>query len=269
MSPRRVVLRPDRGRGVRALPAAALRLERGRLRRHPDAHRRGPRALPRGARALAAGVPLHPRRRVPGHEPRAVPAAAAARRGAPERIRGRGSRSVSRRRHTGDDGERRDAPIEDVSEGDEVLSCRGSGAFGPARVAACTESRRRAGIAITTASGRRLVSTPEHMHFAGFKVGLSPQLHMTYLMWKRGTGFRVGTSRTYTDARAGTLPGPSLRMNQEHADATWVVSTHPTDADARAAEAVALPEISESRRSRSSQDRAGIAGRKPGRRTRS
>ena len=35
-------------------------------------------ALPGGARALAEGVPLRPRRRVPGHEPRAVPAAAAA-----------------------------------------------------------------------------------------------------------------------------------------------------------------------------------------------
>ena len=32
--------------------------------------------------------------------------------------------------------------------------------------------------------------------------GWTPQLHMTYLMWKRGSGFRVGTSRTYTDGRA-------------------------------------------------------------------
>ena len=49
--PGRVVLRPDRRRGVRALPAPALRLERGRLRRHADADRRRARALPRGARA--------------------------------------------------------------------------------------------------------------------------------------------------------------------------------------------------------------------------
>ena len=56
---------------------------------------------------------------------------------------------------------------------------------------------------------------------------------MTYLMWKRGTGFRVGISSTYTDARTGALPGPSLRMNAEHADATWIVSTHETDAEAR------------------------------------
>jgi DNA helicase-2/ATP-dependent DNA helicase PcrA len=129
-------------------------------------------------------------------------------------------------------------PIQHVFEGDYVRSCLGSGVFGPARVTSVHKSRRRAGMSITTSSGRQMVSTPEHTHFAGFKPGLTPQLHMTYLMWKRGVGFRVGTSRTYTDARTGALPGPSLRMNAEHADATWIVSTHASDADARAAEVV-------------------------------
>ena len=86
---RRVVLGSDRRRGVRAVPAAPARLERGRLRRPAHAHGAGLRALPRGARALAQGVPLRPRRRVPGHEPRAVPAPAAPRRRARERLRGR------------------------------------------------------------------------------------------------------------------------------------------------------------------------------------
>ncbi len=66
-------------------------------------------------------------------------------------------------------------PIEQVRVGDEVLSCYGSGTFGPARVARVYRTRRRAGIAVTTASGRQLVSTPEHTHFAGFKPGLTPQ----------------------------------------------------------------------------------------------
>ena len=92
-------------------------------------------------------------------------------------------------------------PIEAVREGDEVLSCLGSGRFGAAQVVETHRANRRAGVAIRTLGGRRLVSTVEHMHFAGFKTGLTPQLHMTYLMWKRGIGFRVGTSRTYTDAR--------------------------------------------------------------------
>ena len=99
----RVVLRPDRRGGLRALPAAALRVERARLRRPADAHRRGARAVPGGARALAEGVPLHPGRRVPGHEPRAVPAPPAPRRRAQERLRRRRPRPVDlrvpRRRH--------------------------------------------------------------------------------------------------------------------------------------------------------------------------
>jgi DNA helicase-2/ATP-dependent DNA helicase PcrA len=126
--------------------------------------------------------------------------------------------------------------IETIRVGDDVLSCYGSGRFGPARVVRVHRAQRRDGIEITTASGRTIVSTPEHTHFAGFKTGWTPQVHMTYLMWKRGYGFRIGTSRTYTDRRRQPLPGPAFRMNQEHADATWVLSTHDSETEARAAE---------------------------------
>ncbi len=64
------------------------------------------------------------------------------------------------------DGSRR--PIEDVSVGDLVLSGRGGGSFGPASVVRVHRSRRGDGVAITLRSGRRLVSTPEHTHFAGY-----------------------------------------------------------------------------------------------------
>src|SRR5205085_899356 len=68
-------------------------------------------------------------------------------------------------------------PVETVNAGDQVLTCYGSGKFGPGTVLRTHRSRRGAGIAITTASGRRIESTPEHMHFAGFKVGRTPQRH--------------------------------------------------------------------------------------------
>src|SRR5438132_6730129 len=129
-------------------------------------------------------------------------------------------------------------PIEDVVVGDEVLSCYGSGRFGPARVTRTHSSVRRDGIAITLASGRRIVSTAEHTHFAGFKVGRTPQLCMTYLMWKAGVGFRIGTSRTYTNQRGQTLAGPAMRLNAEHADSAWVVGVHDTEADAHVEEIV-------------------------------
>jgi DNA helicase II / ATP-dependent DNA helicase PcrA len=129
-------------------------------------------------------------------------------------------------------------PIEELCAGEHVLTCYGSGRFGPGRVSGVHQSRRRVGVAITTASGRRIVSTPEHVHFAGFRVGSTPQLHMTCLMWKRGFGFRIGTSCTYTNRWAQSLAGPALRMNQEHADAAWVLGVYPSDAEARVAETV-------------------------------
>ncbi len=84
--PRVELLRPDGRRRVRAVPAEAVRVERGRLRRHALPRRRRARALPRGGGEMAERVPVHPRGRVPGHEPRAVPAFADPVRKARERV---------------------------------------------------------------------------------------------------------------------------------------------------------------------------------------
>jgi DNA helicase-2/ATP-dependent DNA helicase PcrA len=126
--------------------------------------------------------------------------------------------------------------IEQIHAGDQVLSCYGSGDFRPARVVRTHRATSAQGIAITTASGRRIVSTPDHVHFAGFVIGRTPQLHMTYVMWKRELGFRVGTTRTYPRGN-DTVFGPLRRCTQEHADAMWVVSAHETEAESRYAEA--------------------------------
>ncbi len=128
-------------------------------------------------------------------------------------------------------------PIEDVQSGDEVLSCYGSGDFRPARVTRTQELARQRGVAITTVEGRKLVSTSEHTLFAGFKAGITPQLHMTYLM-RKGERFRVGKTCSY---HRGTRPdafGVQTRATQEQADGAWVVSVHETDAEARVAESV-------------------------------
>ena len=60
--------------------------------------------------------------------------------------------------------------IEDVSVGEFVMSGLGGGSFGPARVTRVHRSSRAEGVAITLRSGRRLVSTPEHTHFAAHRV---------------------------------------------------------------------------------------------------
>ncbi len=129
-------------------------------------------------------------------------------------------------------------PIEQVRPGDRVLSNYGSGDLRSANVLRVHRARGAEGIAITTRSGRRIVSTPEHIHFAGYRVGSTPELYMTYLMWRADRGFRVGTSRTYKNGQEKPLVGVVLRSRQEHADAAWVVSVHHTEAEARYAEAL-------------------------------
>src|SRR5262249_30490153 len=133
------------------------------------------------------------------------------------------------------DGSRR--AIEDVCAGEEVPSCYGSGDFRPARVARTHLAHATKGVAITTASGRRVVSTPEHVHFAGFVIGRTPQQYMTYVMWKEGVGFRVGTSRTYTKSQVKVVLGPAQRCAHEHADAVWIVGVHSSEAESRLHEA--------------------------------
>jgi DNA helicase-2/ATP-dependent DNA helicase PcrA len=129
-------------------------------------------------------------------------------------------------------------PIEAVEVGDQVRSAYGSGDFRPADVLRVHRSRRAEGVEITTRSGRRLVSTPDHTHFAGYQVGRTPQIFMTYLMWRRDRGFRVDTSRTDTNGQVKPVVGVAGRVRQERADAAWVVSTHDSEAEARYAEAL-------------------------------
>jgi len=127
-------------------------------------------------------------------------------------------------------------PIEEIQAGDLVLSSYGSGDLRPARVVRTHRTRATEGIAITTRSGRRVVSTPEHVHFAGYHRRHSPRLFLTYAMYRGDKGFRVGTTHTYPERDATVVSGVHLRAMQEQADAAWVVSTHSSEAEARGAE---------------------------------
>jgi DNA helicase-2/ATP-dependent DNA helicase PcrA len=126
-------------------------------------------------------------------------------------------------------------PIEQITPGDRVLSAHGGGRLGPSLVLRVRRSNQHEGIAVTTAAGRRLVSTPEHIHFAGYQLYGSPQMYLTYAMCK-GRHFRLGTTSVYTDAKVKRIWGLQNRCAGEHADAAWVVSTHESELEARIAE---------------------------------
>ncbi len=128
--------------------------------------------------------------------------------------------------------------IEEIEPGDEVLSNYGSGDMRAARVDRVHSARRAEGVKIRTATGREIISTDEHTHFAGFVVGRTPPMSVTYLMWKRDVGFRVGITSTYSRGALKPRLGLANRCLGEHADAMWVLSTHDTESEARLHEAI-------------------------------
>ncbi|HXB00058.1 MAG TPA: UvrD-helicase domain-containing protein, partial [Steroidobacteraceae bacterium] len=129
--------------------------------------------------------------------------------------------------------------IESIVPGDSVLSNYGSGDLRPARVTECF-TRRRHGqlVCVYLRSGAVVKSTPEHVHFAGYVLGETPQTYFLYLMHKQGVGYRLGTSQVYTQGQARPMVGFKQRSPQEHADALWIVRTHATENEARIDEVV-------------------------------
>jgi DNA helicase-2/ATP-dependent DNA helicase PcrA len=124
--------------------------------------------------------------------------------------------------------------IESIVPGDSVLSNYGGGDLRPARVTECFAKRRQGQIVcVHLRSGAVVKSTPEHVHFAGYVLGETPQTYFLYLMHKEGVGYRLGTSQVYTEGQARPMVGFKQRALQEHADALWIVRTHTSENEAR------------------------------------
>ena len=129
--------------------------------------------------------------------------------------------------------------IESIVPGDSVLSNYGGGDLRPARVTECFAKRRQGQlVSVHLRSGAVVKSTPEHVHFAGYVLGETPQTYFLYLMHKEGVGYRLGTSQVYTEGQARPMVGFKQRCLQEHADALWIVRTHTSENEARIDEAV-------------------------------
>ncbi|HKZ74675.1 MAG TPA: UvrD-helicase domain-containing protein, partial [Steroidobacteraceae bacterium] len=129
--------------------------------------------------------------------------------------------------------------IEVIAPGDQVMSSYGSGDFRPARVTEKFATHRRGGlVCLHLRSGKIVRSTPEHTHFAGYLLGETPQTYFLHLMHKEGVGYRLGTSRVYTNGQAKPMVGFKQRALQEHADAAWIIRTHSNENDSRLDESI-------------------------------
>ncbi len=91
-------------------------------------------------------------------------------------------------------------PIEQVQVGDSVRACHGSGDFRPATVTRTFTGGASMGTEIVTSGGRRIVSTDEHVHFAGYRPQSTPDLHMT------DEGRRRNVTITLCGDRRGRTP---------------------------------------------------------------
>ncbi len=130
-------------------------------------------------------------------------------------------------------------PIESVSPGEQVMSSYGGGGLRAAKVTErFVRQRRGRMICLYLRSGRVVKSTPEHTHFAGYILGETPQTYFLYLMHKEGIGYRLGTSQVYTKGQTKPVVGFEQRALQEHADAVWIIRTHPNENQARLDEMV-------------------------------
>ena len=107
----------------------------------------------------------------------------------------------------------------------------GSGDFRPARV---TETLRVACARWASRSRRAAAAgssaPPSTRTSRAITATTRRQQHLTYLMWRRDKGFRVGTTRTRPAGQHPQAHGLQIRSSQEHADAAWVLSMHDTEA---------------------------------------
>ncbi len=124
-------------------------------------------------------------------------------------------------------------PIEAILEGDEVVAASGWGSMATFRVEKrMVRSYHGPLVRIETESGASLRGTPNHIAFARLRP--DADLHYTYLMWKRGVGYRLGVTRGVRASKDGEIvSGLQVRTNQEVADAIWIVRATSDPSEAR------------------------------------
>lgn len=118
-------------------------------------------------------------------------------------------------------------PIETVKAGDMVLAGHGSGKAKFARVMRTHTSIAQNGLVeVTLASGKVIVTTPEHTHFAGYEGNGHETGCCVYLMHRPDRGWRIGIANDYKDARVGknSKKGFHCRASQEGADKAFVLT---------------------------------------------
>ncbi len=135
-----------------------------------------------------------------------------------------------------------DVPIEQIREGDYVVSFTGTQRRGQirrgGRPVTAVGCRPYSGdlITVTTTRGRQSSYTAEHRCVVRLDCDLADGNYVVYLA-RRGDDYRVGRTTWRTRSQGNAL-GLRRRAAGQDADAIWVLSVHATDSDAALEEAL-------------------------------
>lgn len=113
--------------------------------------------------------------------------------------------------------------IEEIGEGDILTCASGRGNVMNGTVEKIIKKHYSGPvIKITTATGKIIKATPNHIGFA--KLNSQPGVYYVYLMYKRGKGYRIGQTQGVRSRKGEITNGLFVRLNQEHGDKMWVLA---------------------------------------------
>lgn len=125
-------------------------------------------------------------------------------------------------------------PIETLSVGDRVYSCRGVGETSLGTIESIHKKYVDDSLyVVRTKRGKEIKATGGHIAFSRIDFEKNDKFFV-YLMHKKGVGYRVGIS-TGVLSRKGKKKenGLAIRLNQENADETWILHSCDTLEEAR------------------------------------
>src|SRR5437763_7717654 len=122
-------------------------------------------------------------------------------------------------------------PIESVTAGEIVLGTAGGGELASGRVTDVRPGRYMGRMYTARCGDHELRGTPHHIVLA--RPVLESGRFLVYLMYRADRGYRIGMTKSMRPARRGAENlGLNVRVNQEHADAAWILRVCETPAEA-------------------------------------
>jgi DNA helicase II / ATP-dependent DNA helicase PcrA len=122
-------------------------------------------------------------------------------------------------------------PIESIAVGDVVRGTTGKSQIVEGRVTGVKPGNYSGRLYRVRAGDRELEGTPHHIVLA--RQVLQSGQYLVYLMYRADRGYRVGVTKSMRPAKSGSENlGIQVRVNQEHADAAWILRVVDTSEEA-------------------------------------